>query len=369
MLTKDTFDDKKSKVVLFFSPRCQYCKAIRPEYAKVSEQNGPLYAVNCDEEDELVEQFDIKGYPTLVYINDNVITSTFGGERTKKSISEWIILNRPKKRKHQQKHQQKRQQNSQRQYKGVELSNQDGHLFKSKQIIELNPSTFYTIPKKVVLFYAPWCGHCKNTAPLYEKVAEKMKMILYVVNCDKHGQLASDNDIEGFPTLKYMNSNEPVITFGDNDEDGKRDEDGMSKWIARVTGTTKSAGSTGTTSTKVMDKKDIKDDSSVITLTDQSSDTLNNEECIVMFHAPWCGHCKTTKPVYLEVAKMLEKRNKFYMINGDENPQLKSEFSIRGYPTILYMKNRIAKEEFNDAREIDVMRKWVESKIRKKINL
>lgn len=42
-------------------------------------------------------------------------------------------------------------------------------------------------------FYAPWCGHCRNLAPKWSKVAASLKGIVKVgaVNCDIEKQLCS----------------------------------------------------------------------------------------------------------------------------------------------------------------------------------
>jgi protein disulfide-isomerase A1 len=63
-------------------------------------------------------------------------------------------------------------------------------------------------PTKDVLvkFYAPWCGHCKTLAPIFEELGEKMKEhpSVVIAKCD-----STLNDIEGlnvksFPTLKFF---------------------------------------------------------------------------------------------------------------------------------------------------------------------
>jgi len=70
-------------------------------------------------------------------------------------------------------------------------------------------------PKKVfsstkptmVLFYAPWCGHCKTMKPEYEQLRQKyMKnpnKNVAMINCDDHKEFASKAGIQGFPTLRY----------------------------------------------------------------------------------------------------------------------------------------------------------------------
>ncbi|KAJ1807076.1 hypothetical protein LPJ75_004894, partial [Coemansia sp. RSA 2598] len=59
-----------------------------------------------------------------------------------------------------------------------------------------------------VKFYAPWCGHCKNLEPEYERAAQKARGYakFYAVNCDedKNRGLCAQFNVQGFPTLKVL---------------------------------------------------------------------------------------------------------------------------------------------------------------------
>lgn len=56
----------------------------------------------------------------------------------------------------------------------------------------------------MVMFHAPWCSHCKDLAPIYEKVAPefKKKVNIAKVDCVANDALCKQNFVRGFPTLK-----------------------------------------------------------------------------------------------------------------------------------------------------------------------
>ena len=73
---------------------------------------------------------------------------------------------------------------------------------------------------KFVLFYAPWCGHCKSIKPTWEKLTKNYPNIVTEINCDEEEEVAKANNIQGYPTIKYF----PAGMDGDSiDYEGSRD--------------------------------------------------------------------------------------------------------------------------------------------------
>ena len=75
----------------------------------------------------------------------------------------------------------------------LDATNFDKEVVQSKDIV-------------LVLFYAPWCGHCKAFSPEYEKAAKALKGIFKIaaIDADKERSISGKYNIQGFPTVKFF---------------------------------------------------------------------------------------------------------------------------------------------------------------------
>ncbi|OTA68419.1 thioredoxin-domain-containing protein [Hypoxylon sp. EC38] len=90
---------------------------------------------------------------------------------------------------------------------------QAGLYLKSSPVVQVDAKNYDRIINKsnytsVVEFYAPWCGHCQNLKPAYEKAAKNLEGLARVaaVNCDEdeNKQLCGAMGVKGFPTVKVV---------------------------------------------------------------------------------------------------------------------------------------------------------------------
>ena len=106
-----------------------------------------------------------------------------------------------------------------------------------KDVIILTDSTFDKAVEKyeylLVLFYAPWCGHCKKFHPEYEKAAttlRKENLYLAKVDATVEKKLAEKFEIQGFPTVKLFIKGQPI------EYTGGRKESEVVNWMRKKTG-------------------------------------------------------------------------------------------------------------------------------------
>jgi len=210
-LTAATFDstvDNTPSFVEFYAPWCGHCKHLAPEYEIVGQtfsrfQSSVVIAkVDCDAEGGLCSKHGIQGFPTLKFFNKGDVQN-YEGERTAEGIISFIN----------------------------EITGLRAKIPKApSKVVDLNGDTFDKLVLQsnkhvFVEFFAPWCGHCKQLAPDWEKLAivfeNEPNIIVAKVDSTKHELLASKYKVEGYPTLYFFGAdqkeNKPLLYSGERD--------------------------------------------------------------------------------------------------------------------------------------------------------
>ena len=91
-----------------------------------------------------------------------------------------------------------------------------------------------------VKYYAPWCGHCKKLAPIWEELGEAYKDNANVViaKFDATANEAEGVEVRGYPTLIfYPKDNKSGVNF-----DGDRTLEPLKKWLQENSPVLKAGG-------------------------------------------------------------------------------------------------------------------------------
>jgi len=81
----------------------------------------------------------------------------------------------------------------------------------------------------LVEFYAPWCGHCKQLAPTWDKLGEKFadNEDIVVAKMDSTANELESIKIQGFPTIKLFKKGDNKVV----DYNGERTLEGLAKFL------------------------------------------------------------------------------------------------------------------------------------------
>ncbi|PWN93797.1 disulfide isomerase [Acaromyces ingoldii] len=180
-------------LVEFFAPWCGHCKKLAPTYEELadafaSKKDKVIIAkVDADNNRALGKAHGVQGFPTLKWFPAHSKEGeVYSGIRDLKALSSYV----------------------------TEMSNVKSNIRAppppaAKQLTKDNFDEIVLDEANDVFveFYAPWCGHCKNLAPVYDKVASAFENEKNCIVAQMDADDAANRDIaqrygvSGFPTL------------------------------------------------------------------------------------------------------------------------------------------------------------------------
>ena len=155
-------------------------------------------------------------------------------------------------------------------------------VYASSAVLDLIPDNFDRLVLEsgkpaLVEFFAPWCGHCKALAPIYEELGQAFapagdKVIIGKVDADKHKALGKRFGVQGFPTLMWFDGKSDTPDTYNK----ARDLDSLTAFVTEKSG--------------VKPKTKAALPSKVVILNDTTfkKEVGGDSNVFVAFTAPWC---------------------------------------------------------------------------------
>lgn len=227
VLTEGNFDKEvgqdRGALVEFYAPWCGHCKKLAPEYEKLGAsfkkaKSVLIGKVDCDEHKSICTKYGVSGYPTIQWFpKGSLEPKKYEGARTADALTEFVNLEGGT---------------------NVKLATVPSNVVVLTEDI-FNEVVLDGNKDVLVEFYAPWCGHCKSLAPIYEKVAAAYKseedVVIANLDADKYKDLAEKYGVSGYPTLKFF----PRGNKAGEDYDGGRDLEDFVSFINEKCGTSR----------------------------------------------------------------------------------------------------------------------------------
>ncbi|OWF53859.1 Thioredoxin domain-containing protein 5 [Mizuhopecten yessoensis] len=232
-LTDETFEQEiatSNTFVKFYAPWCGHCKSLAPTWESLAQEfehetSVTIAKIDCTLYKTACSKQNIRGYPTLVFFKNGEKEQEYSN-RDLYSLKNFVISMIEKENKN-----------------GDETEGKVPEDIPKDQEEEIVPTVFPldqdTFPEVVadgvtfVKFYAPWCGHCKRLAPVWDQLSTKFIGSSFIrlgkVDCTTEKLLCTLHKVRAYPTLLLFRDGEMVAEYS-----GARDIGSMEEFKIRT---------------------------------------------------------------------------------------------------------------------------------------
>ncbi|CAD8121482.1 unnamed protein product [Paramecium sonneborni] len=246
------------------------------------------------------------------------------------------------------------------------------------QVHVLNTENFkeqvYDNPNHVfVKFYAPWCGHCKNLAPIYEELASQLdRQDIVIAEVDFTVDRIEGIQIQGYPTLIFFKNEggqKKQIEY-----EGGRSVEGMKDFLLKKLDSNSNSEpqiklTEESLSVNESDRVEIPNDGQVIQLTLENFEQTvlkSKQDVFVKFYAPWCGHCKAMAAEYVKLAEQYKNSKNVLIAELDATIHKIPIVEVKGFPTLIHFKKdqtSVKQIKYSGKRTAEAITEFIESNI------
>lgn len=297
-----------------------------------------LAAVDASKESEISSKYNVKGFPTLKYFENGEFKFDIKLRDTDAILKFMENPDEPP---------------------AVVEENEVSWEDEENDVVFLTDETFKSFLKKkkhcLVLFYAPWCFHCKNAKPEFIKAAEVYsedpKVEFAAVDCTKQSGICSAYEVRGYPSIKYFN-----YLKTHKDYRGERKAEDFIRFMRNPEQDFEKP------------KEEIAPFASekVLVLNDKNFESTLKEKksSLVMFFTNWCGHCKALKPIYSKAADLVFEQGiegSLAAVDCAAYYDICKKYNIEGYPTLKHFKGGKFFRDYTKERTSDAIIQFLKS--------